>query len=492
MPGRTANSFGTQEGRSGRKRLFVIGSSHDPAKAPVNHSASKRCRVGNRGCRDFWSEIGSTALLNSFLLLAEAVLYFGVMVTLFRFRNRIGLGVFVCALGVMHFLETYLASVFYVALPFGMVSPGSAVLFSGKLVMLLLLYVKEDAATVRQPIYGLLLGNALMIGLVLILRLHAISPLPDGKLPDIGFIDQMGWLMVWGTTLLFIDAILIILLYERLGRYLRKALFTRILVSVACVLTFDQAGFFTALHFFAGAPIAVFFGGWIAKMGAAVAYSVMLVAYLRWFEARQIPAPRGLSDIFDTLTYRERYEALVEHVGRDGLTGLLHRGRFDSDGEAAVAASLRKAEPLSLLIIDVDHFKSINDRFGHSEGDKVLKSMATLLGEVVSPGDQAFRIGGDEFAILCSRPHSVAKLLGETIRQAVKASASTSRFDITISAGISTVSETTLCLADLFALADQRLYKAKSTGRDRVVGEPGSNEADSRTAWTRPGRGLDA
>nr|WP_302896634.1 GGDEF domain-containing protein [Mesorhizobium sp. LMG 17147] len=414
------------------------------------------------------------------------------MVTLFRFRGRIGLGVFVCALGVMHFLETYLASVFYVALPFGMVSPGSAVLFSGKLVMLLLLYIKEDAATVRQPIYGLLLGNALMIGLVLILRLHDIAPLPGGGLPDIGFIDEMGWLMVWGTTLLFVDAILVILLYEELGKYLRKALFTRILVCVACVLTFDQAGFFTALHFVTGAPVAVFFGGWFAKMAAAVVYSTMLVAYIRWFEARQVPAPRGLSDIFDTLTYRERYEALVEHVGRDGLTGLLHRGRFDSDGEAAVATSLRTARPLSLLIIDVDHFKSINDRFGHAEGDRVLKALAILLGELVGTDDQLFRIGGEEFAILGWRPQPLARLLGETVRQAVKMSASTSRFDITVSAGISTVSETTRCLADLFALADQRLYKAKSTGRDRVVGEPGGNEADGRNTWTRPERSAGA
>lgn len=435
--------------------------------------------------RDFEKEIGSTALLNSFLLLAEAVVYFSVMVTLFRFRRRIGLGVFVCALGVMHFLETYLASVFYVALPFGMVSPGSAVLFSGKLVMLLLLYMKEDAATVRQPIYGLLLGNALMIGLVLLLRLHTIAALPDGRLPDIGFIDQMGWLMVWGTTLLFVDAILIILLYEKLGRYLRKAPFARILISVACVLTFDQAGFFTALHFVAGAPMAVFFGGWFAKMAAAVTFSTMLVAYLKWFEERQVTAPRGLTDIFDTLTYRERYEALVEHVGRDGLTGLLHRGRFDADGEAAVQTSLRTARPLSLLIIDVDHFKSINDRFGHAEGDKVLKAVAALLGEAASAEDQVFRIGGEEFAILSSRPHSVARLFGESIRHAVKGSAATSRFELTVSAGVSSVSETTRCLADLFALADQRLYKAKSTGRDRVVGEPGGHEADTAAAWTK-------
>lgn len=424
-------------------------------------------------------------MLNSFLLLAEAVVYFSVMVTLFRFRDRIGLGVFVCALGAMHFLETYLASVFYVALPFGMVSPGSAVLFSGKLVMLLLLYMKEDAATVRQPIYGLLLGNALMIGLVLILRLHDISALSDGKLPDIGFIDQMGWLMVWGTTLLFIDAILIILLYEKLGRYLRKAPFSRILICVACVLTFDQAGFFTALHFVAGAPIAVFFGGWFAKMGAAFAYSAMLVAYLRWFETRQVVAPRGLSDVFNTLTYRERYEALVEHVGRDGLTGLLHRGRFDSDGERLVAVSLRTAQPLSLLIVDVDHFKSINDRFGHAEGDRVLRSIAQVLTQAAGAHDQVFRIGGEEFAILCSQPHAVARLLGENLRQAVKACVN--RFDISVSAGIATVDGTVGSLADLFALADERLYKAKSTGRDRVIGEPRDDAEDlsTRTVSTR-------
>ena len=422
----------------------------------------------------FPENIESTALLNGFLLLAEAVLYFGAMVTLFRFRRRIGLGVFVCALGVMHFLETYLASVFYVALPFGMVSPGSAVLFSGKLVMLLLLYMKEDAATVRQPIYGLLLGNTLMIGLVLILRLHAIAPLPDGRLPDIGFIDQMGWLMVWGTSLLFVDAILIILLYEKLGAYLRQRPFVRILASVACVLTFDQAGFFLALHFVAGAPIEVFFGGWFAKMAAALAYSGMLVAYLRWVEDHDTALPRGLSDIFDTLTYRERYEALIKYVGRDGLTGLLHRGSFDADGESAVLAAIRTAKPLSLLVVDVDHFKSINDRFGHAEGDKVLKSMAAMLTETVGGNDQVFRIGGEEFAILCQRSHAAARLLGESIRNAAKTSAHTSRFNITVSAGISTVSDTTSCLADIFALADQRLYKAKSSGRDRVIGEPGS------------------
>ena len=66
----------------------------------------------------------------------------------------------------MHFLETYLASIFYVSLPFGIVtSPGSTVLFTGKLMLLLLVYIREDAVVVRQPIYGLLIGNLLMVAL---------------------------------------------------------------------------------------------------------------------------------------------------------------------------------------------------------------------------------------------------------------------------------------------------------------------------------------
>jgi hypothetical protein len=85
---------------------------------------------------------------NLLLLGADALLYFVVLASLLRARTRIGLGAFFCALGVMHFLETYLASILYVSLPFGIVtSPGSTVLFTGKLMMLLLLYIREDAAS---------------------------------------------------------------------------------------------------------------------------------------------------------------------------------------------------------------------------------------------------------------------------------------------------------------------------------------------------------
>ncbi len=105
-------------------------------------------------------------LTNVLLLAGEALIYFVALGALLRARKRIGLGAFFCALGVMHFLETYLASILYVPLPFGIVaSPGSTVLFTGKLMMLLLLYIREDAVVVRQPIYGLLFGNVLLFAL---------------------------------------------------------------------------------------------------------------------------------------------------------------------------------------------------------------------------------------------------------------------------------------------------------------------------------------
>ena len=137
---------------------------------------------------------------NLILLVVEAIFYFAFMVWLLHLRHRIGIGVFIAALGVMHFLETYLAAVFYVELPFGVISPGSSVLFSGKLVMILLLYVKEDAAIVRAPIYGLLAGNFLTVGLSLILRYHETIGVVPGRVADLAFIDEMGWLMLWGTT----------------------------------------------------------------------------------------------------------------------------------------------------------------------------------------------------------------------------------------------------------------------------------------------------
>ena len=251
---------------------------------------------------------------NLFLLVADAILYFTVLALLFRLRAHIGLGAFFCALGVMHFLETYLASVAYVSLPLGIVtSPGSTVLFTGKLMLLLLVYIREDAAVVRQPIYGLLVGNMLLVVLAYLMRNHALMPLAPDRVADLGFLNSMGVLMVWGTAILFIDCILIILLYERSRDWFGHHVFARLALSGAVVLTFDQIAFFAGLHVMTGAGVAVLIGGWAAKMGAVAFYSVLGTLYLRYCEHpwRFESSKARIGDVFDVLTYRERYEQLL-------------------------------------------------------------------------------------------------------------------------------------------------------------------------------------
>src|SRR6188508_3326195 len=142
-------------------------------------------------------------LENVLLLIGEALLYFLALSALLRARTRIGLGAFFCALGVMHFLETYLASILYISLPFDIVSsPGSTVLFTGKLMMLLLLYIREDAVVVRQPIYGLLFGTSCCSRLPLLCASTPLSRSRPAAPPDFAFLNEMGALMVWGTAIL--------------------------------------------------------------------------------------------------------------------------------------------------------------------------------------------------------------------------------------------------------------------------------------------------
>lgn len=419
-------------------------------------------------------------LQNLLLLGGDAVLYFVALAALLRARSRIGLGAFFCALGVMHFLETYLASIFYVSLPLGIVaSPGSTVLFTGKLMMLLLLYIREDAVVVRQPIYGLLFGNVLLFALAFIMRHHVlVSFIPD-RTADFAFLNEMGALMVWGTAILFFDCILIILTYERSRTWLGDNVFPRLLVSSALILSFDQAAFWTGLHVLTGAGLPVLVGGWIAKMGAVVLYSAMAAVYLIYFER---PLSRRCEpriwDVFDTLTYRERYEDLLARTGSDALTGALDRHSLESYGRRAVEHAAAGGRPLALLLIDIDHFKAFNDRFGHAAGDRKLKQIVVAIMASARVNDFTYRFGGEEFVVVADDIGTADALaLAERIRRAIAALAT--RDAVTASIGVATCPADADDYDQLFDIADKRLYEAKAAGRNRVVGAGPPSEGAS-------------
>ncbi|GAA0773877.1 GGDEF domain-containing protein [Roseibium denhamense] len=413
------------------------------------------------------------AIYNGLILLAQAIVYFTVMMGLLRARRMIGLGAFMCALGVLHFLETYLGSFFYVQVPFGVVTPGSVVFFAGKLLMILLLYIREDAMVARQPIYGLFIGNLLVVSLVLLLGLHVTTPLAGERVPDMDFIDEMGWLMVWGTTLLFIDGIAIIVLYERLGNWFGRHLGWRFLVSGAVVLTFDQFGFFLALHFLLGAPWDVFWSGWIGKMIATGVYTGLFIIYLRFFgHESQWLTNRSFKDVYAVLTYRERYKDLLETANRDPLTGVYHRRRYEEIAAQLLQENLGHGRPVSMMMIDIDNFKAVNDRLGHQAGDTVLISVAQLLESNLRSDDHLFRFGGEEFVLMSERlPVDGGISLAERLRKSIlRHSEKHLSEPITVSIGVACAPEDGETLHALFKRADERLYRAKDLGRNRVCG----------------------
>jgi diguanylate cyclase (GGDEF)-like protein len=429
-------------------------------------------------------------LTNLSLLAVDALFYFAVLAGLFRLRHRLGIGAFFCALGVMHFIETYLASIFYVSLPFGIVtSPGSSVLFTGKLMLLLLVYIREDAKVVRQPIYGLLIGNLLMMALAALMRHHhVLIPLGPGRVADFGFLDEMGALMIWGTALLFIDCILIILLYEQSRRWLSDRFLARLALAGAAVLSFDQAGFYLGLRLLTGAPIGVLIGGWIAKMAAVAIYSSLVACYLRWLErpSGRIARAHSVSDVFDMLTYRERYEELLARTGRDALTGMFDRGRLESQGRQTIEEATHAGMTVSLLLVDIDHFKSFNDRFGHAAGDAVLRRIGREIMAAVRASDLVFRFGGEEFVVICEGLDGDAALvLGERIRREIAASIEDAGARVTVSVGVATGRDVTATYDSLFQIADLRLYQAKGAGRNCVMGERSApTETPVRLAYT--------
>ena len=231
--------------------------------------------------------------------------------------------------------------------------------------------------------------------------------------------------------------------------------------------------FFLGLHLLTGAGAAVLVGGWIAKMGAVALYSVLVGIYLRWLEQprRKVTSAPRISDVFDMLTYRERYEDLLARSGRDALTGALDRGRLQSQGRSAIDDAVYAGRPISLLLIDVDHFKSFNDRFGHAAGDHELKRIACLVAATIRAGDLFFRFGGEEFVVIADGLGATQALaLGERIRRELATSTSSAPTTITASIGIASCGDDAGDYDALFEIADKRLYQAKASGRNCVIG----------------------
>jgi len=206
-----------------------------------------------------------------------------------------------------------------------------------------------------------------------------------------------------------------------------------------------------------------------------------------WVEAsaRTLKDPVTGQDSFvvvmrDISDRKQREDQLYELATTDGLTGLANRRTFDEALETEWHRTKRALGQLSLLLIDLDHFKGFNDHYGHQVGDDCLRAVASAIQSMVRrPGDVAARYGGEEMAVILPDTDTAgAVLVAENIRTAVEAlriphveNGPTARF-VTISAGVATalsrMGGSIQMPAGLLQAADIALYKAKNNGRNRV------------------------
>lgn len=194
---------------------------------------------------------------------------------------------------------------------------------------------------------------------------------------------------------------------------------------------------------------------------------------IRWVLLSATVAVVGFSVAFLRRQAESLLTTVAEQARTDSLTGLLNRRAFEEALAAEVARAHRTGQPLALIMGDLDHFKVINDRWGHPAGDEVLKQVADVLRKQCRRMDDACRIGGEEFAVIA--PYAdvdLAAVLAERIRLAVRATVRCAGAPVTISLGIATYPADGEDATALTAAADANCYRAKGQGRDRTIVAP--------------------
>ncbi len=209
----------------------------------------------------------------------------------------------------------------------------------------------------------------------------------------------------------------------------------------------------------------------------------------RWYVIRHHAMADGHRVVLvSDITHLKRTQEELRRLATvDDLTGLYNRRHFFATGARLLERLRCDGRPVALLLFDLDHFKRINDTFGHEAGDRVLAAVAQRCREVLRPGDLLARLGGEEFAVLLPEtPRLPALRVAERLRRAVaglRVEVAPGRtITPTISVGFATAEEVPGGLERLLAAADRALYRAKAEGRDRVAVAADDGDKQDETA----------
>ena len=262
----------------------------------------------------------------------------------------------------------------------------------------------------------------------------------------------------------------------RLRKALRKGRPLARVMSAACLLVGVGSAAFLAAYF----GVQGWHPAWIHTMalGAsaeAILLSVVVGGHVKTLQSQQ-----------QALTARTRELSVLSRL--DALTGLGNRRAYDSAVPAEIERCLRRGRVASLLVVDIDHFKSVNDAFGHAFGDSVIRALGVTLANCVRSTDFAFRYGGEEFVLLLpgldlAMAREIALRVMDDFAQAAPRPLDKPTDRFTVSIGMSQLRPDDFA-AGLFARADAAMYRAKRNGRNRMEAEDGaqSSSADANSA----------
>ena len=162
---------------------------------------------------------------------------------------------------------------------------------------------------------------------------------------------------------------------------------------------------------------------------------------------------------------KRHFQLLSDQIQKDGLTGLANRRTFDED----IKRHVLMKNPFSLIMIDIDNFKKVNDTYGHLVGDDVLRFLSRLIQNTIRENDRCYRYGGEEFAIICEVSDEEAFKIAERLRETIASTPSPTGKPITVSLGVATLSDGDVNVEQIIDRADFALYQSKRKGKNRTT-----------------------
>jgi diguanylate cyclase (GGDEF)-like protein len=209
--------------------------------------------------------------------------------------------------------------------------------------------------------------------------------------------------------------------------------------------------------------------GWVLSEGSGTTDELLT----RWLVTMTTLVVAGVVISRLRHTLYTSMDDLADQARHDGLTGLLNRAAFEDRVGAERARSMREGGPISVLALDVDGFKGLNDSLGHSEGDQILRQVAHALRDRTRGMDAVARVGGDEFAVLLpGASETEAQDVAEDLRTAIAHATEREDARVTISLGVTTGWPPAPDFEELWRAADSAMYAGKRAGGDRVCVMP--------------------